>query len=68
MVKFLPSVANTSFSLVSNKGEKKMSKTLYRTVWRCQEVKFENMNWDALISDTFNYLCGINDRNFIEAD
>ena len=43
-----------------------MSKTLYRTVWRCQEVEFENMNWDALISDTFNYLCGINDRNFIE--
>ena len=45
-----------------------MNKTTYRTVWRCQEIEFENMDWDALISDTFNYLCGINDRNFIEAD
>lgn len=45
-----------------------MNKTLYRTVWRSQEIEFKNMNWDALISDTFNYLCSINDQNFIEVD
>lgn len=45
-----------------------MSKTLYRTAWRCQEVEFENMDWDAFIGDTFNYLCNINDQNFIEVD
>lgn len=26
------------------------------------------MDWDAFTSDTFNYLCSLNDRNFIEAD
>lgn len=46
----------------------KMNKTIYRTVWRQQEVEFENMNWDAFIGDTFNYLCSINDQNFIEVD
>lgn len=45
-----------------------MNKTTYRTVWRQQEVEFENMNWDAFIGDTFNYLCSINDQNFIEVD
>lgn len=45
-----------------------MNKTIYRTVWRQQEVEFENMNWDAFIGDTFNYLCSINDQNFIEVD
>lgn len=46
----------------------KINKTIYRTVWRQQEVEFENMNWDAFIGDTFNYLCSINDQNFIEVD
>ena len=45
-----------------------MNKTTYGTVWRQQEVEFENMNWDAFIGDTFNYLCSINDQNFIEVD
>lgn len=45
-----------------------MNKTIYRTVWRQQEVEFENMNWDAFVNDTFNYLCSINDQNFIEVD
>lgn len=45
-----------------------MNKTIYRTVWLQQEVEFENMNWDAFIGDTFNYLCSINDQNFIEVD
>lgn len=45
-----------------------MNKTIYRIVWRQQEVEFENMNWDAFIGDTFNYLCSINDQNFIEVD
>lgn len=45
-----------------------MNKTMYRTVWRHQEVEFKNMDWDAFISNTFNYLCSINDRNFIEVD
>lgn len=38
-----------------------MNKTTYRTIWCQQEVEFENMNWDAFIGDTFNYLCSIND-------
>lgn len=45
-----------------------MNRTLYRTVWRSQEIEFKNMNWDALISDTFNYLCNLNDERFIEVD
>lgn len=45
-----------------------MNKTLYRAIWRCQEIEFENMDWDAFIGDTFNYLCSLNDRNFIEVD
>ena len=45
-----------------------MNRTLYRTVWRSQEIEFKNMNWDALISDTFNYLCNLNDQRFIEVD
>lgn len=45
-----------------------MNKTLYRAIWRCQEIEFENMDWDAFIGDTFNYLCSLNDRNFIEID
>lgn len=44
-----------------------MNRTLYRTVWRSQEIEFKDMNWDALISDTFNYLCSLNDRR-IEVD
>lgn len=45
-----------------------MNKTMYRTVWRQQEVEFKDMDWDAFTSDTFNYLCSINDQNFIEVD
>lgn len=45
-----------------------MNRILYRTVWRSQEVEFKDMDWDALISDTFNYLCSLNDQRFIEAD
>ena len=45
-----------------------MNKTIYRTVWRQQEVEFKDMDWDAFVSNTFNYLCDINDRNFIEVD
>ena len=45
-----------------------MNKTIYRTVWRQQEVEFKDMNWAAFMSDTFNYLYSINDRNFIEVD
>ena len=45
-----------------------MNRTLYITVWRSQEIEFKNMNWDALISDTFNYLCSLNDQRFIEVD
>lgn len=45
-----------------------MNKTIYKTVWRCQEIEFENMDWDAFIGDTSNYLCSINDQNFIEVD
>lgn len=45
-----------------------MNKTIYRTVWRQQEVEFKDMDWDAFISDTFNYLCSLNDQNFIEVD
>lgn len=45
-----------------------MNKTIYRTVWRSQEVEFKDMNWDAFISDTFNYLCSLNDQRFIEVD
>ena len=45
-----------------------MNKTLYRAIWRSQEIEFENMDWDAFIGDTFNYLCSLNDRNFIEVD
>lgn len=45
-----------------------MNRTLYRTVWRSQEIEFKNMNWDALISDTFNYLCNLSDQRFIEVD
>lgn len=45
-----------------------MNRTLYRTVWRSQEIEFKDMNWDALISDTLNYLCSLNDQRFIEVD
>ena len=45
-----------------------MNRILYRTVWRSQEVEFKDMGWDALISDTFNYLCSLNDQRFIETD
>lgn len=45
-----------------------MNRTIYRTVWRQQEVELKDMDWNAFISDTFNYLCSINDRNFIEVD
>lgn len=45
-----------------------INRTLYRTVWRSQEVEFKDMDWDALISDTFNYLCSLSDQRFIEAD
>lgn len=45
-----------------------INRTLYRTVWRSQEVEFKDMDRDALISDTFNYLCSLNDQRFIEAD
>lgn len=45
-----------------------MYKTTYRTVWRQQEVEFKDMDWDAFISDTFNYLCGFSGQGSIEAD
>ena len=45
-----------------------MNRTLYRTVWRSQEIEFKDVNWGALISDTFNYLCSLNDQRFIEVD
>lgn len=45
-----------------------MNKTIYRTVWRHQEVGFKDMDWDAFISDTFNYLCGFSGQGFIETD
>ena len=45
-----------------------MNKTIYRTVWRSQEIEFKDMNSDALISDTFNYLCSLNNQRFIEVD
>ena len=35
---------------------------------RISPLKFENMNWDAFISDTFNYLCGFSGQGFIETD
>ena len=41
-----------------------MNKTIYRTVWRHQEVEFKDMDWGAFISDTFNYLCRINNQDF----
>ena len=45
-----------------------MNKTIYRTVWRQQEVEFKDMDWDAFVNDTFNYLCGFSDQGFIETD
>lgn len=45
-----------------------MYKTVYRTVWRQQEVEFKDMDWDAFISDTFNYLCDFSGQGFIETD
>lgn len=45
-----------------------MNKTIYRTVWRQQEVEFKNMDWDAFVNDTFNYLCGFSGQGFIETD
>ena len=45
-----------------------MYKTIYRTVWRQQEVEFKDMDWDAFVNDTFNYLCGFSGQGFIETD
>lgn len=45
-----------------------MNKTLYRTVWRQQEVEFKDMDWDAFVNDTFNYLCSFSGQGFIETD
>lgn len=45
-----------------------MNRTLYRAVWRQQEVEFKDMDWDAFISDTFNYLCGFSGQGFVETD
>ena len=45
-----------------------MYKTIYRTVWRQQEVEFKDMDWDAFVNDTFNYLCGFGGQGFIETD
>lgn len=45
-----------------------MYKTIYKTVWRQQEVEFKDMDWDAFISDTFNYLLGFSGQGFIETD
>lgn len=45
-----------------------MNKTIYRTVWRHQEVEFKDIDWDALIRDTFNYLCSFSGQGFIETD
>ena len=45
-----------------------MNRTIYRTVWRQQEVEFKDMNWDAFVNDTFNYLCDFSDQGFIETD
>lgn len=45
-----------------------MNKTIYRTVWRQQEVEFKDMDWDAFVNDTFNYLCGFSGQGFIETD
>lgn len=45
-----------------------MNKTIYRTVWRQQEIEFKDMDWDAFVNDTFNYLCGFSGQGFIETD
>lgn len=45
-----------------------MYKTIYRTVWRQQEVEFKDMDWAAFANDTFNYLCGFSGQGFIETD
>lgn len=45
-----------------------MYKTIYRTIWRQQEVEFKDMDWDAFVNDTFNYLCGFSGQGFIETD
>lgn len=45
-----------------------MYKTIYRTVWRQQEVEFKDMDWGALMNDTSNYLCDFSDQGLIETD
>ena len=45
-----------------------MNKTIYRTIWRHQKVEFKDMDWDAFVNDTFNYLCGFSGQGFIETD
>lgn len=45
-----------------------MYKKIYRTVWRQQEIEFKDMDWDAFVNDTFNYLCSFSGQGFIETD
>lgn len=36
-----------------------MNKTIYRTVWRQQEVEFTDMDWDAFVNwkEAYNEKC-----------
>ena len=50
------------------KGEIKTNRTIYRAVWRHQEVNFKDLNWDAFITDAFNCLLNFSGQGFIETD